>query len=401
MMYGLILIQMTTNKNIIIIYTALIYMLFGCISEFEPPKDMKDMAGLLVVEGVILEEGTTIKLSRVVNLSEYLTPNYLFEGVNYATIRIMDEALNIVATAEQYDNLGRYIVNEKFSFVPGMKYALDIQVYWDHYRSAFVTPMKTPEIDTVSWRLNNDNSIDIMVSTHDPTNNTLYCLWDFKEDWEVRSRYGASLRYDPITRTVISQSLYGDNRYYCWASLSSSSLLLASTEKFIDAAIKDHKIHTLQPGNSRYSYLYSIQVNQYGINKEASDYFNNLQRNIDESGSLFAPQPSEITGNIQCLSDPDKPVIGYIFASKATSSRLFIPMAQLELSYFEDRGYCEERNDFTSAEEAFGSGYEILDTNVNTVSGYLYISRQCIDCMSRGLGNPQKTKPDFWPNDHR
>ena len=369
-------------------------ILSGCISDYEA-VEVDDLSGLLVVEGVILEEGTKITLSRTVKLNEALSQNHLFEGVNYATIHIIDEAYNVVAVAEQYD-WGKYIVNEKITFIPGMKYALDIEVYWKHYQSAFVEPLFSPEIDSVNWTLNTDNSIDIMVSTHDPDNNTLDCLWSFEENWEIRSYYFSHLRYDPVTGTEIPLSLFGDNRYYCWATASSRSFLLASSEKFGEAVIKDHKIHSLQPGNSRYSYLYSINVKQYRLDRETSLYFNNLQKNIDESGSLFAPQPSEITGNIQCLSDPDEPVIGYIFASRATTARLFIPMSEWNLTRFEDQSFCDAEGQFMSLQDAYSYGYGI--------TGDRYLPFRCVDCTARygvGYNPPTKNKPDFWPNDHR
>ena len=391
---------MKNKKHVILANIVLLYMLSSCISEFEA-TGVEDMSGLLVVEGIIVEEGAKITLSRTVKLDEILSKNYLFEGVNYASIHIIDEAYNVVAVAEQYDT-GKYIVNEKFSFVPGMKYALDIEVYWKHYQSAFVEPVYTPEIDSVNWTFNDDNSIDIMVSTHDPENETLNCLWNFEENWEIRSRFQTMLRYDITTATVIPQSLYGDNRYYCWATSSSQSLLLATSEKYRDAVIKDHKIHTLQPGNSRYSYLYSITVNQYRLNRDASLYFNNLQRNIDDSGSLFAPQPSEITGNIQCLSDPDETVIGYIFASKPVTSRLFIQMAEQNLNYFEDRTECDTERMFLDPRDAYYAGYSIFGANDD--GRYSYISARCVDCTQRqgaGYPSPTKIKPDFWPNDHQ
>lgn len=380
---------MKNYKYTIITFTAWIYILSSCISSFETVGD-KDLEGALVVEGVILEEGTKITLSRTIKLSDELPENYLFDGVSNATIRIIDEAQNVIAVAEAYD-WGKYIVKERFSFVPDMKYALDIQIGTRHYQSVFAAPVNTPEIDEVSWKLNNDNSIDIMVSTHSFDNETLYCFWNFEENWEIRSRYFGNLRYDPITDALIPQSLIGDNRYYCWSSDYSKSLLLASSEKLKDAEIKNHKIHTLQPGNSRYSYLYSITVRQYRLNREASLYFTNLQKNIDESGSLFAPQPSEMTGNIRCLSDPDELVIGYIFASKATSSRLFIPMVERNLNNFEEQTICEE-NQFSDPRTAYSQGYGI--------GGNSYVALRCVDCTQRS-GRPTKTKPDFWPNDHQ
>jgi hypothetical protein len=376
------------RKNIT--YIVLLYLLPGCISAYEA-SEVEDMSGLLVVEGVILEEGTKITLSRTVRLDETLSQSYLFDKVNNATIHIIDEANNVIAVAEQ-DGWGEYIVKERFSFVAGMKYALDIDVFWGHYQSAFVEPVETPAIDEVNWKLNDDNSIDILVSTHNPVNETLYCLWDFEEAWEIRSRYFADRRYDPANG-IIQQSLSDNsNRYYCWASDYSKSLLMASSEKNREATIKDHRIITLQPGNSRYSYLYSINVRQFRLSKEAYQYFNHLQRNIDESGSLFAPQPSEVKGNIQCLSHPDETVIGYIFASKAVTSRLFIPMAEQNLTNFEGLGFCDEKS-FETPQIAYGQGYGIS-------GGNNYVTLRCVDCMQR-TAMATKTKPGFWPNEHQ
>ena len=380
---------------IIILFIVLTYMLSGCISAFEPPEGMKYREKMLVVECAILEEGTRISLSRTVKPDEEFSQNYLFEDVNNAAIQIIDENLNIIAVAEQYE-WGNYIVNERFSFVPGMRYALDIKVAGKHYQSDFVEPVATPAIDEVNWKLNADNSIDISVSTHSQDNETLYCLWAFEENWEIRSRYSAPLRYDPMTDALILQSITGDNRYYCWGKAYSQSFLLSSTEKFTDAIIKDYKIHTLHPGNNRFSYLYSITVSQYSLNKEASTYFNNLQRNIDESGTLFAPQPSEVRGNIRNVLIPDEPVIGYIYASKVAKSRLFINMAEHGLDRFEESFVCAETDDFKDPKSAYNMGYRIYRVDNGK---YYYAYHRCVDCTERQFGT--KIKPDFWPNDHR
>jgi len=386
---------MKHKKNIVILFIVLTYILSSCISGFETPENMKDLSGLLVVEGVILEEGTRISLSRTVKLNEEFSQNYLFEGVNNAAIHIIDENHNIIAVAEQYE-WGKYIVNERFSFVSGMKYALDIQVAGKRYQSDFVQPVTTPAIDEINWKLNADNSIDISVSTHSPDNETLYCLWTFEENWEIRSRYFAPLRFNPMTDALIPQSITGDNRYYCWGKAYSQSFLLASTEKFRDAIIKDYKIHTLHPWNSRFSYLYSITVSQYSLNKEASLYFSNLQRNIDESGTLFAPQPSEIRGNIRNMFTPDEPVFGYIYASKVAQSRLFINMIEFGLDKFDESFVCTETDEFRDPRSAYFMGYRICRVDNGQ---YYYAYHQCVDCTERQFNS--KIKPDFWPNDHQ
>ena len=393
-------------KKIFISYISLIYIyiLSSCISDYEA-VGLKDMSGLLVVEGIILEEGTKIFLSRTVSVNDH-SSEIDYARVANASIQIIDEAYNIIADAEE-SVPGTYIVKEHFSFAPAMKYALDIRVSDKHYQSAFVEPLKTPEIDEVSWKLNDDYSIDIMVSTHDSENESLYCLWSFEEDWEIRAQYMTALRYDPDVGAVVPNSPYGsDNRYYCWTSDYSKSLLLATSEKFKNATIKDHKIHKLKPVNSRYSYLYSILVSQYSVDREAAFYFDNLQRNIDESGSIFAPQPSEKTGNVRCLSNPNETVIGYVVASKKTTSRLFIPMAELHLDNLDDKGdYCYVTLDLQeSPEGAYIKGYGFYEEIVNynafgvPISRYRYKYLRCVDCTYRG---GTKNKPDFWPNGHQ
>ena len=373
-------------------FFGIMLLTVSCISSFDP-AGLQERAGLLVVEGMILEEGTTIQLSRTVKMNDALA---FADYVNNASIHIIDEGHNIIAVAEQQIVNGsyipgRYIVNDSISFMPGMKYALEMQIDGKLYRSAFLSPVHTPEIDEVTWQINDDNNIDIFVSTHDPDNLTNYFRWDFDENWEIRSPLFWESRYDPTTRTLIPQSIAGDNRYYCWASDHSKSLLIASTARYAETVIKNHKIHSFESGTSRYSYLYSISVKQYGLDNEAYLYFENLQRNLDESGSIFAPQPSEKAGNIQCLSDPEETVIGYVFATKATTYRLYIPMVQLNLTGLEDQYTCiYEQSDPPDIETAYTWGLGLY--------GEGYASLTCLDCTRRGGA---KNKPDFWPNDHQ
>jgi len=385
--------------NNILGYATLICCLSGCVSPFEP-VGLKDRAGILVVDGMILETGTFVKLSRTVKTEEDLSVAN-FEDVHDAIIHVIDEEEKIIAVAEKQIidgkiNPGVYVVNHDISFIDGVKYALDMQVAGKKYRSSFVTPVHTPEIDEVSYQINDDYSIDIFVSTHDPENKTNYFRWAFDETWEIRSYLFQAFRYDTIKETFsIPQYLWGENTHYCWKSDYSNSLVLASSAKLSDVLIKNHKIHTLKPGNSRYSYLYSILVKQYGLDNDAYLYFENLHRNMDESGSLFAPQPTEIASNIQCLSNPDETVIGYIFASKVTTSRLFIPMERLDLYFYEDRYDCYKPLGLKpyNEEMAFNLGYGLYFGEDKR-----YVSMTCLDCTQRG---GTKTKPDYWPNDHQ
>ena len=383
-------------KYLLICCTGLIYLLSSCIEPFES-HGIREAEGLLVVEGMIMQTGTTIKLSRTVGIYNTVSSR---KNVNGASIRMIDDNGQIIAVAEQQsidEKAGGtiYAIVEPITFNPGTKYALDIQIGDKHYQSAFDSPVRTPEIDEITWNLKEDNSIDIFVSTHDPANEIIYYLWDFEEDWEIRSRMFAAYRYEPGGGEVIEQSLSGpNNTYYCWDSDKSKSILLGTAEKLTEATLQNKLIHNFPPYTSRSSYLYSILVKQYGINQQAYIYYKNLKENIEKSGSLFAPQQTELRGNLKCISHPDEDIIGYIAFTNKVESRLYIDMAYLWLDIEYDCGMFQV---FVSSNlsEAFHTGWGIV-SSFNDGS-YQCAPRKCLDCTLRG---GTKNKPDFWPNDH-
>ena len=385
--------------SVVIILIGIILLPVSCIESYEP-AGVQDTAGILVVEGMILEKGTTIKLSRTIRLDSTLQRASNYNAVHNALVQVIDETKNVIAIAEQQIvngkiNPGVYAVNGEIIFNPGTKYALDIQVENRNYQSAFVSPVHTPEVDDVTWKQNDDNSIDIMVSTHDPENKTNYFRWVFKEDWEYRSNYFGRYVYIPNTGEIIEQSMFGpNNRYYCWDSDVSKKILLASSDKHTESIIKNKKIHSFQPNNTRFSYLYSMLVKQYALDKEAYIYYDNLQKNIESGGTIFAPQPTELRGNIKCISHPDEVVIGYIVAAKETEYRIYIDMLKIN---GEDLYNCGETESFPIYElyNAYLQGWGIC---FEMMGMYVCAPIKCVDCLLRG---GTKNKPDFWPNDHQ
>ena len=65
-----------------------------------------------------------------------------------------------------------------------------------------------------------------------------------------------------------------------------------------------------------------------------------MKKNTEDIGSFFGPLPSELKGNIHCLTNPEEPVIGFVTSSAATQKRIFIDASQVSnwLHYYS----CEE-----------------------------------------------------------
>lgn len=137
--------------------------------------------------------------------------------------------------------------------------------------------------------------------------------------------------------------------------------------------------------------LYYIEVQQNRIRKEAYEYFKNIQRNIEQTGSIFSPIPTEVRGNIVCVSDPKEWVLGYVDVTSTTIMKRFMP----ELRDFYETSYDCAKNILTGM-ALDGYTYYIY-SGAPTVPNR-YAPFRCVDCTYDGRGT--KNKPSWWPTDH-
>jgi hypothetical protein len=353
---------------------------------------------MLVVEGNIMEPyGTIIRLSR----TKALNTTDAYEHISSALITIScDDGTHYTAELKKEgDDIvpGTYTINEKIAFTRGTAYTLNIRIGDKQYQSDPITPLRTPEIEDVNYITRNDGKqVDIRVSTSDPEGEIKYYRWACDEDWEYTAPEYATHRWNPELEVIEPLSRQGVNTYYCWDKGHSTTFALGSTDKLTSAILKNNTILQLQGGTTRFLYLYSVLVRQYAITKEAYEYFGNLQKNIEEAGSVFAPQPTELSGNIHNIAHPEEVVIGFVTASTETSRRLYIPAEELPAmkTYY----YCEDdaTGGASEAIRLYASHWRIAYP-INT-SRYRWLLIRCVECMELG---GTKDKPDWWPNDHQ
>lgn len=74
----------------------------------------------------------------------------------------------------------------------------------------------------------------------------------------------------------------------------------------------------------RISYIYALLVKQWSISEEAYEYYRLMKLYTEESSGLFAPMPSDVRGNLTCISNPDKGVRGFVIASNVKEKRAFV-----------------------------------------------------------------------------
>lgn len=388
------------------IYPALlsaVLLLSGCISDYEHP-DIRSGESLLVVEGFITDHTTTIKLSQSVGLTEELASA---PPVRNAEVWVETDGGGRMIGYADYKT-GIYHV-ETGELDANTEYRLRIVLDGKEYASEFLKPVFTPPVSGIdSYKKEKGEPIQILLSTQGDPSGSPYYKWEYEEIWEVHPPlYANAYLEDPPWGTPIISSEYNGHTpyYYAWKYARSNSIYVGNTSAHSENRIEKLKLFEVEPDDDRFMSLYYINVRQNSLRRESYEYFSQLKTDMEEIGSIFAPVPSELKGNITCTSDPDIPVIGYVEVSTTTEIKVFIENNGLYEIPRNDNCYILTTgsiNDFSGAEE--------MGLNPHEFTIYLYFPesippvisyaiKKCVDC--RYIPGATKIKPDFWPNDHK
>lgn len=279
-------------------------------------------------------------------------------------------------------------------------YGIQIEYDGNTYQSTLSKPLHTPEIQSVSFTQPvARGTVFFNISTYGQPGEAQYYLWSCTEDWEIMANISTNLFFNPMT-----SSFYSTDHYpylYCWNSFSSRNYTVGTTEALSENRIINKQFFQTEPVDNRFGVLYCLTVHQKAISKSAHEYYQNKIKINEEMGGLFTPQPSELNGNITCITDPSKRVMGYVEAVKnVVQKRLFISSGQI-ITY-SDGLDCEPLSPDVLAEMSYaalyGAGYRPYIEYNGSVGVIRWTYARCTSCMAKG---GTKNKPDFWPNDHQ
>ena len=385
---------------------CLLLCIISCKKPYIPPV-VASGNSYLVVEGTINSgvDTTVIKLSKTINLSTKTVTN----PVTNALVTIESDQNAVYPLTETTG--GKYVMAGANIAAP-TKYRLRIKTTENkEYLSDFVQVVNAPAIDTVNYSIQG-NGVVLNVSTHDPNNSTRYYKWDYSETWIFHSNYQSS--YVAAGDTIVNRPLNA-YIYQCWASDSSSTILLGSSAKLSQDVIVNAPIALVPNGSEKFTSKYSILVRQYSLTKDAYNFWQNLKKNTEQLGSIFDAQPSEISGNIHNLTNAAEPVIGYISAGSVSHKRIFITVQQLpawpvdkaypdcKLDTFLYKFYSGNNPTPINQVKEFLTTYSSLNTPffipvgaiqppMQKILGYTASYPECVDCTLRGTNK----QPAFW-----
>ncbi len=72
-----------------------------------------------------------------------------------------------------------------------------------------------------------------------------------------------------------------------------------------------------------------LYLNQYTLNNETYLYYKSLNDQLQSEDKLFDPIATQLTGNIKCISDPEKRAIGFFEASSVNNSAYIVDLRNL------------------------------------------------------------------------
>jgi Domain of unknown function (DUF4249) len=364
----------------------MIMKLVSCVKPFEPPV-IKNPNSYLVVEGIAIpgNDTTRITLSRSRNLSD--TTSFVPE--NSASVRIVSK----IGQTYQLNSKGKGIYTGLLNLQQGQEYQIKINTNdGSQYESDFESAVITPPIDSLTWKQEND--LTVFVNTRDPQNKTRFYRWEYIETWEYHSFYEGIAGYNNSTGTLY----YLDStemRFACWDSVYSDNVIIGASEQLSEDIITNLPVTTMLNGSDKISVRYSILVKQFGLTRDAYNFWQEIKKNGTQVGGLFDPLPSQLIGNIRCTSNPEEPVIGYFSIATIQTKRLYILNSQVKNWKGRDyTSFCTPR--ITTRDSA---SFYLWDPNLApayfvTGGGLAIANVFCVDCRLQGGIN---RKPGYWP----
>jgi hypothetical protein len=377
-----------------IVYCCLTILLFCCKQKYDAPVKAPK-TGYLVIEGYISANGPAeIHISRSIPLDD--TAKLINETLAKVQLQGRDNS-----TYNLTERAGAIYTTPGLNLNSSQQYRLYIKTReGKEYASDYVKVRIAPPIDSIGWLREGNNGLQIYVNTHDPKNNTWYYRWTTEETWEFHSVYYTSIDYtrDPVTNRLGIKFRRPDRQvepklFTCWKDERSTSLVLGSSAKLSIDSI--HKPLIQIPfGSWKLSVLYSVLIKQYALSKEEYEFLDKMKKNSEETGNIFGRQPSELKGNVRCLSNPNEPVIGFIGIANRQEKRIWISRSDVpDWRYFME---CELYDIPIDSIYDYASYTPVTPTtidNVGNIDTYMVATPSCVDCTKRGTN----TKPSFWP----
>ncbi|MFD2719360.1 DUF4249 domain-containing protein [Hymenobacter monticola] len=369
------------------VLSGCLVLLAACTDPYMP-EVITSPPSYLVVDGFLNAQGvTTINLSRTYAVASKATQPVETQATAY----IEDEAGTRLPLTEGTVK-GTY-TSAAQTLNPARKYRLHLRTQaGKEYVSDYVPVKITPAFDAVDWRAEREG-LGIYVSTHDDANATQYYRWEYEETWEIIPPLRPSLEF--LNNNIIPIRVPYPT--VCWGTERSPIVQLTKTTSLSQDVVSNFLLRRLPQNSDRIFRRYSLLVQQHALTKEEYAYWDLLRKNTESIGTLFDPQPAQLTGNVHCVNSPDDLAMGFVGAHTLQQRRIFVERTQLPFSWPFNDGftgcYPPDTLDLSKVKNPFQIFRSGVALPVGQIpKGYTISTLDCVDCRRKGT----TVRPSFW-----
>lgn len=297
----------------------------------------------LIVEGLITNGAGpfTIKLSQTVPFDlDSASVSRPVSGAKLSVITGKSFSYPLIDTGN-----GTYKLPPTFKTAIGDSYKLHIETADGNiYESNTQTLLKPQTIDTikgyytiqnymdVNKNYNTVDGADIRVDLFSHVSNTGSApLCRFKSNITIQYSYSGA-----VTDTTTwhwfyfgwhSYILNGNENITDERSLSPNGTIKNHSLGFVPFGIKSYGIN--MPQTTQVNYYY-FRCYQYTINADTYNFYKAANEQLTASGKIFDPVTSQLYGNMKCINNPSKVVLGLFEVSSVTQSAFVINPSQYQ-----------------------------------------------------------------------
>ncbi len=351
-------------KSIIgkIFILGLILFNISCIQEIELFSDNEKT---LVIDGAITSEAGPHNV-RVYYTTGFNTRSEFVVGAN---VSILDDQGNVEELA--YTEFGYYQTSETFSAIEGRSYVLDITVTdGKNYRSSPQLVLPVPTIDNVSYK-QNGSDIDFHVDFKDDATSDNYYRWRYEPTYQVKAPLAESID-NSFTVSRCDRGYYlpqatAKEKVNCWVTAVDPESLSLTNDVLINGrTLKELKVASVEL-DRKFDIGYYMHIKLHSMNRDMYNYWEAIDNQLGNSGSIFESANFRIQGNIYNVNDEEEFVLGFFGVSNVSVGGTFV--------------------------DQFKGSFEPLSCQMNEAGCY---PARCLDCR-RFATTSSNIKPNYWP----
>ncbi len=309
----------------------IIFAIVSCEEVYRPGLDVVD--DFLVVEAVLISNHiqNEIKLYKTIGFNKEIRE---YPRASGASVFLVDNNNYRIKCSETDE--GTYLLDHEFD--PNGAYYLYIEYNGEVYQSEIQTLPDMPVFDSMylgyttrvlvqgasnsSDKIIKEDGIQIYVDIEDKGDLTYY-RFSSRKVIQYIDYVDSIFPLVPIPIPIA---------HYTWKSKYPTGIFnIAGPPSY--STVKDITKHPIEffeknynkyiPYTSRFEgYIYFLY--QYGLNEDTYSFYSDLSSQMDAEGKIFDPVYIQAEGNISCVSDPEKVVLGNFEISSMTEKRYYL-----------------------------------------------------------------------------